>query len=159
SPLALLQESPIGLFETDTEGNCRFVNRRSCELAGLTPDEARGAGWVEALHPEDRDRVSREGYEAAAAGREFLSEYRVRTPEGRVTWLQGRAAAVRQDSGEVTGFVGTITDISDRKEAEAARDRQAAELRAIFEAAPVGINVAEDPGCRVITGNRALAEM
>ena len=157
--LALLELAPVGLFETDADGNCRFVNRRWCELAGMTPEQAWGTGWVQALHPEDRDRVSREWYEAATAGREFVSEYRFRTPAGRVTWLQGRAAAVRDEAGDLVGFVGTLADISDRKAAEADRDRRAAELQAIYDAAPVGINVAEDPGCRVITGNRALSEM
>ena len=66
---------------------------------------------------------------------------------------------MRDDAGDVVGFVGTITDISIRKEAEAARDRRTAELQAIFDAAPVGINLAHDPECRVITGNRTLAEM
>src|SRR4051794_19239887 len=57
--LALLNLAPVGLFETDAEGNCRFVNRRWCELAGMSPEQASGTGWVQALHPEDRDRVSR----------------------------------------------------------------------------------------------------
>ena len=77
--LALLELAPVGLFETDADGNCLFVNRRWCELAGMTPEQARGAGWVDALHPEDRDRVRREWYEAASNGREFASEYRFRT--------------------------------------------------------------------------------
>jgi PAS domain-containing protein len=81
-----------------------------------------------------------------------MSEYRYRPPSGVITWLRGRAAALRDDSGEVVGFVGTITGISDRTAAEAARDRRAAELQAIYEAAPVGINVTEDPEYRVITG-------
>src|SRR3954464_11615250 len=100
---SLLELAPVGLFETDADGNCLFVNRRWCELAGLTPEQARGAGWVGALHPEDRDRVSREWYEAATSNREFASEYRFRTPEGRVTWLQVSAAALRDESGGVVG--------------------------------------------------------
>jgi PAS domain S-box-containing protein len=118
--VSVLELAPVGIFQTDADGNCLFVNRRWCELAGMSPEQARGAGWVQALHPEDRDRVRREWYEAAAAGREFLSEYRFRSPAGRVTWLQGSATAVRDGSGRVAGFVGTLTDVTARKATEEA---------------------------------------
>lgn len=73
---------------------------------------------MRALHPEDRERVFNEWYDAAKAGREFASEYRFQTPQGKVTWLYGSAIALRNESGAVMGYIGTITDITERKEAE-----------------------------------------
>src|SRR5262245_42022813 len=136
-PAALLDLAPVGIFETDADGNCLYVNRRWCELAGMAPEHASGTGWVGALHPEDRDRVRREWYEAAAAGREFVSEYRFRTPEGRVTWLQGNTAAVRDDSGNVAGFVGTLSDITDRRRAEGELRAARAQLQYVTDTMPV----------------------
>ena len=49
--LALLELAPVGLFETDAEGNCLFVNRRWCEIAGMTAEQARGTGWVQGAPP------------------------------------------------------------------------------------------------------------
>jgi hypothetical protein len=46
---------------------------------------------VEAIHPDDRERVAREWYETAHGGRDFASEYRSKTPRGNVTWLSGSA--------------------------------------------------------------------
>src|SRR5262249_29607192 len=97
---ALMSHAPVGIFLTDPAGNCLFVNERWCEMAGLTPEEARGQGWARALHPEDRERVFHEWYDAATTGREFASEYRFQTPEGKVTWLRGTAAAQRDESGQ-----------------------------------------------------------
>jgi PAS domain S-box-containing protein len=118
---SLARFAPVGLFLTDPQGHCLFVNERWCEMAGLTPAEAQGEGWARALHPEDRERVIEEWYAAAASGREFASEYRVRTPAGKVTWLSGSAAALRDQAGQVVEYLGTVTDITALKEAEARR--------------------------------------
>ncbi|WDT82527.1 MAG: PAS domain-containing protein [Candidatus Manganitrophus sp.] len=114
----LTSHAPVGIFQTDPKGSCLFVNERWCDMAGMTPEEAKGEGWMRALHPEDRERVFNEWYDAAKAGREFASEYRFQTPQGKVTWLYGSAIALRNESGAVMGYIGTITDITERKEAE-----------------------------------------
>jgi PAS domain S-box-containing protein len=116
----LTRNAPVGIFQTDAEGNCLFVNERWCDLAGLSPEAAAGPGWAAALHPDDRERVFQEWYGAAEAGREFASEYRFRTPHGKVSWLQGSAVALRNETGDVTGYIGTITDIGGTKRAQEA---------------------------------------
>jgi two-component system CheB/CheR fusion protein len=136
-PADLLDFAPVGIFETDAEGNCLYVNRRWCELAGMAPEQAMGTGWVAALHPDDRERVRREWYDAAAAGREFVSEYRFRTPDGRVTWLQGSAAGVRDESGNIAGFAGTLNDITDRRRAELELRAARAQLQYVTDTMPV----------------------
>ncbi len=114
----LTSHAPVGIFQTDAEGNCLFVNERWEEMTGLSLDEARGPGWVQALHPDDRGRVKREWYEAAKVGREFASEYRFQTPRGQITWLKGSAVALRHDHDEILGYIGTVTDITQQKRAE-----------------------------------------
>jgi PAS domain S-box-containing protein len=114
----LAGHAPVGIFQTDAEGNCLFVNERWCAMAGMSPEQARGQGWVNALHPEDRDRIRQEWYESAQAGQEFASEYRFRTPQGEIAWLSGSAVVLRDEVGQVTGYIGTVTDITERKQAE-----------------------------------------
>ncbi|MEA2563887.1 MAG: hypothetical protein QOH06_5391 [Acidobacteriota bacterium] len=119
----LTAHAPVGIFLADREGNCLFVNERWCRMAGLTPEEARGQGWAHAIHPDDRDRVFHEWSAATQAGRAFTSEYRFRTPQGRVTWLHGNAVGLRGEAGQVSEYIGTLTDITEQKEAvEALRD-------------------------------------
>ena len=115
---ALASQAPVGIFETDAVGNCLFVNERWRELAGLADDAALGRDWAEALHPEDRERVSREWYDAVRTGDVFDSEYRFATPDGRVSWLEGSALAIHDPSGAPIGFIGSVTDITGRKNAE-----------------------------------------
>ena len=64
----LASSAPVGIFETDANGNCLFVNDRWCRITGMTPGTAGGEGWVRALHPDDRDRVCREWYAAPGGG-------------------------------------------------------------------------------------------
>jgi PAS domain S-box-containing protein len=124
----LTSQAPVGIFETDPEGNCLFVNEKWCELAGMPMQAALGKGWANALYAEDRERVFQEWYAAATEAKEFSSEYRFRTPDDRISWLEGSAQAVRDIGGRVTGYIGSIMDITERKRAEAQRELLVAEL-------------------------------
>ncbi|WRH67221.1 MAG: PAS domain S-box protein [Planktothrix sp. GU0601_MAG3] len=116
----LAEVSPVGIFHTDTQGNCLYVNQRWCEIAGLTGTEAMGEGWSRAIYSEDRISVFQK-WETCAKNRvQFNYEYRLERPDGKITWVYGQAAAEINSDGEVIGYVGTITDITDRKNAEEA---------------------------------------
>jgi PAS domain S-box-containing protein len=133
--LTLADHAPVGIFLTTPEGDCLVVNQCWCELAGLSPEEARGEGWRKALHPQDEERVLEEWCAAIEAGQPFNSEYRFRTPQGKVTWVQGRAIPRLNKTGEVSEYIGTITDITKRREAlEALReaDRRKDEFLALL---------------------------
>lgn len=116
----LISFAPVGIYFTDSQGNCLLVNERWTELAGLSPEEAKGRGWIQALHPEDRERVLQEWYDTAQVGREFHSEYRFQTRNGTVHWLVGLALTLRDSKGMVTGYIGSVTDITERKLVEEA---------------------------------------
>jgi PAS domain S-box-containing protein len=111
---------PVGIFQTDADGNCLFANTRWLELAGMSIQEALGQGWSNAVHFDDRQRVFAEWYNATQKGQEFIMEYRFQTSQGKVTWLSGRGVPMRDSSGNITGYLGTVTDISDRKLTESA---------------------------------------
>lgn len=113
----LTSHAPVGIFQTDREGKCLFVNESWCELAGMARDEALGEGWARALHPDDRARVLDEWSAAARQGIAFSSEYRFQTPQGQITWLQGSAHPLRNDAGEIAGYIGTITGVTAHKQA------------------------------------------
>jgi PAS domain S-box-containing protein len=78
----LTTQAPGGIFLTDSEGDCLFVNKRWCEIAGITPEEATGQGWTDALHTEDRERVFGQWYPTVQAGLEFAAEYRYQPRQG-----------------------------------------------------------------------------
>ncbi|MBD2446844.1 EAL domain-containing protein [Nostoc sp. FACHB-152] len=115
---SLTAAAPVGIFRTDAQGKCIYVNERWCKIVGLTPEEAMGNGWVKGLYPDDREKVSHEWYFAALENRPFQLEYRFQQPDGAVIWVFGQAVAEFDLTGQIIGYVGTITNISDRKQAE-----------------------------------------
>lgn len=129
---SLVKALPVGVFRTDFEGNCIYVNERWCQIAGLTPERAAGMGWVNGLHPDDRQLVADEWNASTEAERPFSLEYRFVNARGQITWVYGQATAERNPEGEIVGYVGSITDISDRKKSE----EKVQQLLDILETAP-----------------------
>lgn len=110
--------SPVGLFRTDSEGQHVYVNECWSEITGLSLGETYGEGWANALHPADKERVVSEWHYAVQGDLPFESEFRFMGQSGTIKWVIGRAIAERGVHGERLGYVGTITDITDRKRME-----------------------------------------
>ena len=117
---ALARIAPVGIFRTDVTGNCIYTNERWCQIAAMHPEQALGEGWSSALHPEDRERVIAEWYRAAEQQIPFYTECRFQRPDGTVSWLLVQATAEQNSQGDVIGYVGTVTDISEQKNTESA---------------------------------------
>jgi len=116
---SLITRSPAGIIETDTKGRCVFVNEKWCELSGLTRQQALGSGWKQAIHPEDRERELEAWQTKTQAGEELQINCRWMTPKGTVIWVHGSVVPLRSSQGVITGYLGTISDISALKQAEA----------------------------------------
>ncbi|HZW11501.1 MAG TPA: EAL domain-containing protein [Phycisphaerales bacterium] len=114
---ALATHAPVGIFEADASGACVFINRAWTDITGLMPDEALGRPWTDALHADDRAPAAERWMQTADAG-EFAAECRAAAPDGRIAWVCASAVALREDSGRIIGYLGTITDITERKRME-----------------------------------------
>jgi PAS domain S-box-containing protein len=130
---SLAAAAPVGIYRTDAQGNCIYVNERWCQIAGLSFHQAMGRGWMNALYPEDREKVTQEWYAAAENNQTFALEYRFQTPNSIVTWVFGQAVAERGEDEQIIGYVGTITDISQRKQSELALQEREQLLSSIAE--------------------------
>ena len=120
----LAQVAPVGIVQTDMDGNYTFVNDRWCALAGISARDAAGANWTRAVHPDDAARVRRQWARAAGHGAELRTDCRLRpTAGGRQTWVHAAVAAMPGPGGQPAGFLAAITNISDRKRAEAEREQ------------------------------------
>lgn len=114
----LTEVAPIGIFRSDTEGRGVYVNNKLCEITGITKAEACGEGWVERLHPDDRDHVVAKWLEAVRTRSDFKEEYRFIHRDGRVVWVMAQAMEELDPLGNFRGYVGTLTDITERKLSE-----------------------------------------
>lgn len=110
----LAKASPVGLFRTNAFGQCEYVNDKWREIAGMSTEDAVGDGWIGAIHEDDREEVFEEWNRCSEEGIDFSLEYRFQAPDGTVTWVLGQANPI---NGGGKGYVGTITDITYKKEA------------------------------------------
>ncbi len=124
----LAEVSPVGIFYTDADGSCIYVNKRWREITGIIPRMALGEKWTKWLHPEDRKRVEEEWNRCLREGISFKMEFRFQSSEGRERWVLGQTKADFGSNKVILGHVGTITDITDRKKAEEALCRYSENL-------------------------------
>jgi PAS domain S-box-containing protein len=125
---------------------------RTCQSLYNRPDD-----WIQAIHPEDRNRVLANALTKQVSG-QYDEVYRLIRPDGDVRWIQDRAFPVRDNNGNVYRIVGIAEDITRRRETEDALRLAEARYRSIFENATEGI-FRTTPEGRVVTANLALARM
>ncbi len=147
----LAELAPVGIFRTDASGHCLYVNERLCAITGLSVDAAAGFGWTAALHPDDRERVTEEWTQALRGGRPFISEYRFQTAEQKIAWVVGQAQAELDQQGNVVGYVGTVTEITERKQAE----EEVKLFRALLDQADDSIEIIDPATGRFLDSNEA----
>jgi two-component system cell cycle sensor histidine kinase/response regulator CckA len=154
----LAETSPVGIFETNEHGATTYVNKSWTQIAGLPADQALGSGWLRAVHPEDRSRLRASWESAKSEPRESVEDYRFLRPDGTVAWVAGQAVAMLDPEGRLTGYVGTITDITPRKRDAEALRKSEARYRGLFEQSPIGI-YRTTPDGKILDANPALLSM
>ena len=121
--VALLQQLPVSAWTLKPDGTPDFVNQVWLEYSGQTLDFVRShpEAWMTAVHPDDREVASVGFWDGVRTGQGFEMETRFRRArDGVYRWHLNRAVALRDAEGRVLMFIGTSTDIDDRKQGEEA---------------------------------------
>ncbi|MBD2680092.1 MULTISPECIES: response regulator [Nostoc] len=126
--------SPVGIFEIDTEGRCRYTNPRYQTICGVKAAQSVEKSWLESVHPEDRERAVNSWAAYINEGRDYSEEFRFQTVHSSVRWVQVRSSPMLSGQGELLGYVGTLEDITERKQAEEVRAQVIREQTARQEA-------------------------
>jgi len=128
----LAQISPVGIFRTDATGNTTYVNPKWCQISGISASEALSDGWLHAVHPDDREKLSSTWIASFQEHTASTAEYRFIRPDGSTIWVIGHTALEKNSKEEIVGYIGTITDITERKLAEE-EQRKAQQLLSISQ--------------------------
>jgi PAS domain S-box-containing protein len=115
----LTEASPVVIFQCDVTGNCIYVNDRWSQMTGRPTQAALGIGWIEVVHPQDRDRLVQQWSQAFGQSQEpYRNEGRMVHVDGSIIWFYIQAVPETDSQGHIIGYIGTLTDISDRKQVE-----------------------------------------
>ena len=129
---------PQVIWSNDAQGKANYFNQRWYDYSGLTYEQSFGVGWEAIVHPDDAPTSLDKWHEALSAGKTFDTEYRLRNAAGQYCWFVGRNVPLKDDSGKITGWFGSATDINDLKDAEEAVRTTADRLQLALDAGKFG---------------------
>jgi PAS domain S-box-containing protein len=155
---ALTTKAPVGILVADEAGLCTFANDVWYELSGLDPGGALGHSWSQAIHPDDVPMVMQRWEESVRQGVAYLNEVRLVRPDGSIRTVLASAAPITDAVGRVSGFIGTVLDISGRRDAERRVREQTTLLQNFIDHAPAAIYVKDAAG-RYLLINRRHADL
>ena len=150
--------SPVGIFNTDENGLTTYVNPTYCQISGLSFEEALGNGWLRVVHPDDKEKLFKGWQEATRLYHESFSDYRFMRPDGTIAWVMGQAIPETNSENKIIGYLGTITDITERKRAEEMVRESEERFRSLYENSTIGL-YRTTPDGKIILANPTLVKM
>jgi PAS domain S-box-containing protein len=126
---SLVQAGAQVVWVTTPEGQIAEDSPEWRWITGQTVEEYLAKGWMDVIHPDDRERVSHDWAESLRSGKALDSRYRIRTKTGSYRHYDVRAVAVERD-GAIIEWVGASTDVTGQREAEEMRGRLTEQLSA-----------------------------
>ena len=115
----LAQMVPVGISHFDRAGKCTYVNDRHMAITGRTREELLGCDWSGFVHPDDRKKIPATWAQRVRPGKAFVCEFRFEHPDGQLTYVLAEVQTETDREGRVIGYNAALTDINQRKQAEA----------------------------------------
>jgi PAS domain S-box-containing protein len=130
---AIVRTAPDIIFSRQADGARDYISDRFYEYTGAAAGSASGFGWLDCVHPEDRDRCMALWMHCVQSGDNYESEYRLRGRDGHYRWFRARAVPIRDFEGKIVKWYGTCSDIHDSKLLEQSIRDSAIELEKIVD--------------------------
>ena len=111
----LAESLPLLVWTTTGDGSCDYLSRQWIEFTGVPEEDQLGFGWLQVLHPDDREHANDLWRQAYLNRRPYDLEYRIRRYDGEYCWFKTRGVPVVDSSGRVEKWFGSCTDIEDQK--------------------------------------------
>ncbi|MBF4505438.1 PAS domain-containing protein [Flavobacterium sp. JLP] len=112
----LADSMPQFIWTSDALGNINYFNEAVYTFSGVDRSEIGKYGWLQIVHPDDREENVRIWMESIKTGNDYLFEHRFRRGDGQYRWQLSRAIAQKDAEGNIQMWVGTSTDIQDQKD-------------------------------------------
>jgi diguanylate cyclase (GGDEF)-like protein/PAS domain S-box-containing protein len=132
---AVNDSSPLGLFMTDLAGNCTYLNRTYEVMSGAESQQIVGDAWFKSLHPDDQNAAIEAWVLAIQDHEAYRSVHRFLHPDGRVLWGSFKAVPITIDQ-QISGYVGSVDDITERLDIEEALRASEQRLRLVTDNIP-----------------------
>ena len=125
---ALVEGMPQMIWRAVGMGHWTWSSPQWHRYTGQSEADSLNGGWLDAVHPEDRD-LARDHWARAADQGEFHADLRILAPNGRAKWFQTRGRPLRDPTGEIIEWIGTSTDVDDLRQLQSEQKVLVAELQ------------------------------
>ncbi|MGD0757863.1 MAG: PAS domain-containing protein [Candidatus Sulfotelmatobacter sp.] len=129
---AIVHTAPDIIFSRKADGSRDYISDRFYEFTGAATGSANGFGWLDYVHPEDKQKAMADWLLCVESGANYEAEYRMQAKDGNYRWFRARAVPIRSD-GEIIKWYGTCSDIHDSKLLEQSIRDSAAELEKMVD--------------------------
>ena len=143
---ALIEATSTTVWHASPEGALSFVGEKWTEVSGQTVEEILKWGWLEAIHPDDRERTIEVWQTALANKSLYETEFRVLTVTGEYRWFAVNAVPIFNTDGSVREWVGLNTDINERKNSEMLLRESERQFSTLADVVPQLVWMAEADG-------------
>jgi diguanylate cyclase (GGDEF)-like protein/PAS domain S-box-containing protein len=150
----LVENSTDAVWITDARGQVSVPLPSWQRYTGQTFEQAQGLGWLDAVHPDERADVGARWQACVRSGAVFESEQRMRRADGQWRYVAARGTPVRNGDGSVREWFGMLSDVTERRGAEAARSLLAAVVQSSQDAI-----ISHDFEGRILSWNRGAREV
>ena len=130
---AIMKTAPDIIFSRKTDGTRDYISGRFYEFTGAPASSADGFGWLDYVHPDDKDESTAQWMRCVQSGENYESEYRLRGKDGQYRWFRARALPLRDHAGNILRWYGTCSDIHDSKLLEHSMRDSAVELERMVD--------------------------
>ncbi len=130
---AIVQTAPDIIFSRQADGTRDYISSRFYDYTGAPAGSAIGLGWLEYLHPEDKEQSLQHWLRCVESGEMYESEYRLRGADSHYRWFRARAVPLRDAAGGILKWYGTCSDIHDSKMLEQSIRNNAIELERLVD--------------------------
>jgi PAS domain S-box-containing protein len=135
----MADNAPVMIWVTDASGYCTYLSKSWYDFTGQAEAASLGLGWLNVIHPDDRESSETIFVNSSTQQQPFRLEYRLRHKDGRYHWAIDAANPWFDSDGQFKGYIGSVIDISDRKQAEQALQESAARLKLAYKATRSGL--------------------
>lgn len=135
----LTEGLPQPVWTTTSGGVCDYLSKSWLAYTGVSEEQQLGLGWLEQIHPDDRERIYEEWKISVANNVEYVTTYRIRRHDGVYRWFQTLGVPLRDQEGKIIKWVGTNTDIDDLRSAKLELRREIERIEKTAAVSPVVI--------------------
>lgn len=117
----MADSAPVMIWVTEADNSCTYLSKSWYEFTGQTLETGLGFGWLEVVHPDEREQVKQVFLAAAEKREAFQFEFRLRRKDGEYCWVINSASARLDPQGNFLGYIGSVIEVHERKRAELAQ--------------------------------------